>query len=64
MRFIAGAPHLAEVVWDVGSLAECIHMYRAGDPSPSAAGDIADAEPAVPGWRVAVDWISRDGCSE
>lgn len=49
-----------EVVWDVDTLAECIHVYRAGDqdhPVTFRRGDIADAEPAVPGWRVAVDWI-------
>jgi len=49
-----------EVVWDVDTLAECIHVYRAGDPDHPVTfrrGDIADAEPAVPGWRVAVDWI-------
>jgi Uma2 family endonuclease len=49
-----------EVVWDVDPLAECIHVYRASDPDPPVTfrrGDIADAEPAVPGWRVAVDWI-------
>jgi len=49
-----------QVVWDVDPLAECIHIYRASDPSQPATyrrGDVAEAEPAVPGWRVAVDWI-------
>ena len=49
-----------EVVWDVDPIAECIHVYRAADPEHPVTfrrGDIADAEPAVPGWRVAVDWI-------
>ena len=49
-----------EVVWDVDPLHECIHCYRASDPDHPITfhrGDIADAEPAVPGWRVAVDWI-------
>lgn len=49
-----------EVVWDVDTKAECIHVYRASDPNHPVTfrrGDIADAEPAVPGWRVAVDWI-------
>ena len=49
-----------EVVWDVDTKAECIHAYRASDPNHAITfcrGDIADAEPAVPGWRVAVDWI-------
>jgi Uma2 family endonuclease len=48
------------VVWDVDPLAETITAYR-GDPhTPVAvfrAGDVADAEPAVPGWRVPVDEI-------
>jgi Uma2 family endonuclease len=54
--FLAGT----EVVWDVDTLAECIHAYRASDPDHPVTfsrGDIADAEPAVPGWRVTVDWI-------
>ncbi len=54
--FLAGT----EVVWDVDPLAECIHVYRASDPEQPITfrrGDVADAEPAVPGWRVAVDWI-------
>jgi Uma2 family endonuclease len=50
----------AEVVWDVDTMAERIHVYRRTDPEHPVTfghGDIADAEPAVPGWRVAVDWI-------
>jgi len=49
-----------EVIWDVDTVAECIHVYRVSDPDRPVTfgrGDIADAEPAVPGWRVAVDWI-------
>jgi Uma2 family endonuclease len=49
-----------KVVWDVDPLAECIHVYRATDPSQPASyrrGQVAEAEPAVPGWRVPVDWI-------
>jgi Uma2 family endonuclease len=49
-----------EVVWDVDTIAECIHVYRATDPDHPVTyrrGDTAEAEPAVPGWRVAVDWI-------
>jgi Uma2 family endonuclease len=48
------------VVWDVDPIAECIHVYRASDPTNPVTyrhGDIAEAEPAVPGWRVAVTWI-------
>ena len=46
------------VVWDVDPLAECIHVYRANDPGQPATyrrGQVAEAEPAVPGWRMAVD---------
>jgi Uma2 family endonuclease len=49
-----------QVVWDVDTEAECIHVYRSSDPDHPVTfrrGDIVDAEPAVPGWRVAVDWI-------
>jgi Uma2 family endonuclease len=48
------------VVWDVDPLAESIHVYRASDPHEPTTwqrGQTADAEPAVPGWRVAVEWI-------
>jgi Uma2 family endonuclease len=48
-----------QVVWDVDPLAETIMCYRAGvaDPDVFRRGDIADAEPAVPGWRVGVDEV-------
>jgi Uma2 family endonuclease len=49
-----------QVVWDVDPLAECIHVYKASDPDRPTTyrrGDSAEAEPAVPGWRVDVDWI-------
>lgn len=48
------------VVWDVDYKAETVTLYRHSDPhSPIVfrRGEIADAEPAVPGWRVAVDDI-------
>jgi Uma2 family endonuclease len=49
------------VVWDVDpTIAECIHVYRAADPENPVTyqrGQMADAEPAVPGWKVAVDRI-------
>lgn len=54
--FIAGTL----VVWDVDPVSERITCYRSDDPTnPSvfARGDTADAEPAVPGWRVSVDSI-------
>lgn len=54
--FMAGTA----VVWDVDTIAERILVYRAATPDrPAIYGrsEIADAEPAVPGWRVAVDAI-------
>jgi Uma2 family endonuclease len=48
------------VVWDVDPEAELIHVYRSTDPeNPTtySRGQTAEAEPAVPGWRVAVDDI-------
>jgi Uma2 family endonuclease len=48
------------VVWDADPLAECIRIYRAETPdSPEirVRGELADAESAVPGWRISVDWI-------
>ena len=48
-----------QVVWDVDVLKdESIRVYRFADPDQPAVyhrGDIADAEPAVPGWSMAVD---------
>ena len=47
------------VVWDVDLLSpDVIKSYTAGDPETPKIfrrGDIADAEPAVPGWTIAVD---------
>lgn len=46
------------VVWDVDPTAGTIRSDRAdrpGDPSVFARGRVAEAEPAVPGWRPAVD---------
>ena len=46
------------VVWDVDSLAETIRCYRAGAlVNEFHRGDMADAEPAVPGWRMSVDEV-------
>ncbi len=45
------------VVWDVDPELEVILVYRASDPTNPMTyrqGDVAEAEPAVPGWRVAV----------
>ena len=47
------------VAWDVDLLSpDVIKVYRASDPDNPTTyrrGDIAEAEPAVPGWRMAVD---------
>ncbi|MEO0248545.1 MAG: Uma2 family endonuclease [candidate division WOR-3 bacterium] len=47
-----------QVVWDVDMLSdEVIKSYRASDPDHPIVfrrGDVADAEPAVPGWTIAV----------
>ena len=45
------------VVWDVDPVAETVTVYRADSPAQPVTyrrGDFADAEPAVPGWRMAV----------
>jgi Uma2 family endonuclease len=47
-------------VWDVDPLAETVTLYRAAAPTTPIVfrrGDTADAEPAVPGWRIAVNDI-------
>jgi Uma2 family endonuclease len=48
------------VVWDVDHVSQLIHVYRHEDPTrPTtfARGQVADAEPAVPGWSIAVDEV-------
>lgn len=56
--FASGTP----VVWDVDPMARTIAVHR-GDPAAPAivfgAGQVAEAEPAVPGWRPAVDDLFR-----
>jgi Uma2 family endonuclease len=48
-----------QVVWDVDLLsAEVVRVYRANDPDHAQVyrrGETAEAEPAVPGWTMAVD---------
>ncbi len=47
-------------VWDVDPQAETIRLYLASDPANPTLfcrGDIAHAEPAVPGWRMSVDEV-------
>jgi hypothetical protein len=47
------------VVWDVDLLgADAIRVYRADDPQNPTIyrrGDVAEAELAVPGWRMSVN---------
>lgn len=47
------------VVWDVDLLSrDVVRVYRSATPDTPKAyrrGDIAEAEPAVPGWRIPVD---------
>ena len=49
------------VVWDVDLLRErVVRVHRATDPSRPTAyrpGDVAEAEPALPGWKMPVDEI-------
>jgi Uma2 family endonuclease len=50
------------VVWDVDLLSrDVVRVYRATDPhQPTICrrGEVAEAEPAVPGWRLPVDELS------
>ncbi len=46
------------VVWDVDPVNQCVRVYRATAPEQPAVyrrGEMAEAEPAVPGWRMRVD---------
>jgi Uma2 family endonuclease len=46
------------VVWDVDPIAQQVRVYRTSDPARChtyGRGTWADAEPAVPGWRMAID---------
>jgi len=48
------------VVWDVDPLTKHVNVYRSDAPDQPVqfgTGQTADAEPAVPGWRLAVDRI-------
>ena len=57
--FAAGA----EVIWDVDPEAEEVHVYRRSAPDQPVTyrrGQVAEARPALPGWRLAVDdvfWV-------
>ena len=46
------------IVWDVDLRAMQVHVYRStnpGSPTSYARGEQAEAEPAIPGWSMAVD---------
>jgi Uma2 family endonuclease len=50
------------VVWDVDPIAETIVSYRKDNPDHPATfsrNQIADAEPAVPGWRLDTAWLFK-----
>jgi Uma2 family endonuclease len=47
-----------QVVWDVDPVAETVAIYRTTAPTTPTIyrrGDLAEAEPAVPGWTMAVN---------
>jgi Uma2 family endonuclease len=49
-----------KVFWDVDPIAETIACYRAQDPDQPtrfSKAQIADAEPAVPGWRIPLNEV-------
>ncbi|MBA3442790.1 MAG: hypothetical protein H0T92_23315 [Pyrinomonadaceae bacterium] len=52
-------------MWDVDLLSDdVVKAYHADDPDHPMIfirGDIADAEPAVPGWRMPVDDLFSEG---
>jgi Uma2 family endonuclease len=51
-----------KVVWDVDTVNECVYVYRYTDPTNPVIyrrGQMAEAEPAVPGWTMAVDEIFK-----
>lgn len=54
--FLAGT----SVVWDVDPIAKCVRKYRSDSPDQPVVftpGQVADAEPAVRGWRMPVDRV-------
>ena len=49
-----------KVVWDVDPIANVVRVYRPDAPERPvtfAGGALADAEPVLPGWRLAIDWV-------
>lgn len=57
-----------QVFWDVDpTIDDVVKSYRASDPDNPVIfrrGDIANAEPAMPGWRVLVDELLTQSESE
>jgi Uma2 family endonuclease len=54
-----------QIVWDVDPVAGTIAAYQSGSTEPQrvfAAGEVADAEPALPGWRLSVDELFSARC--
>ena len=50
------------VVWDVDPVEECVRVYRHNAPDRPQLfqrDQVADAEPAAPGWRLALDTLFR-----
>jgi Uma2 family endonuclease len=48
------------VVWDVDPKADLVHSYQSANPEQPTTfrrGQDADAEPALPGWTIAIDRI-------
>ena len=51
-----------QVVWDVDLFRnESVSVYRKDEATPAVyqRGDVAEAEPAVPGWQMAVDELFK-----
>ena len=49
------------VVWDVDPQAKIVRKYStAGSVEVFSTGDVADAEPAVPGWNIQIDWLFKE----
>lgn len=51
-----------KVVWDVDPVNEVIRVYKAASPTTPEeyrAGQFAEAEPALPGWTLDVEWLFR-----
>ncbi|MGL4554115.1 MAG: Uma2 family endonuclease [Gemmataceae bacterium] len=51
-----------EVVWDINPLTEEVHRYCRGEATPAVfrRGDLADAEPALPGWTMSVEDVFHE----